>query len=88
MLCRGISVRLDAPGLLSMVANEGETIDEVCASLRKKRIAAVQDEELHLLTIECGCVILPDGGIAVGENVSGRLERWFTHEVAKAKGRA
>lgn len=88
MLCRGHAVRLDDPGLLRMVVENGETIDGVCASLREKRIAAVEADELHLLTIQCGCVTLPDGRFAVGENVSGRLERWVTHEVAKAKGGA
>lgn len=39
--------------------------------------------EVYLLTSGCACVILPGGRFAVGENNSGRMERWvskFTKE--------
>ncbi|MCC6671267.1 MAG: hypothetical protein IT458_09405 [Planctomycetes bacterium] len=88
MLCAGYAVRIDDPGFKRMVAERGETSDGLCASLREKRIAAVEAGEFHLLTIECGCVILPDGRFVVGENVSGRLHRWLAQEVAKDKGGA
>ena len=76
MLCMKETLALDDEALLTLAAEHETTVDEVCASLQRQRIAAPEAGHIRLLTDECACVILPDGRYAVGENASGRLERW------------
>jgi hypothetical protein len=59
------------PGLLASIQE-----------LEKNGIAARRTDNndlVELLTVECLCIILPDGRFAVGENDSGRMMRWVSN---------
>lgn len=45
------------------------------------------EDRLRLLTKNCACVILPDGRFAVGENCSGRMERWVAVNIEALRSR-
>jgi hypothetical protein len=75
-LCGGQQVRLDNAETLAYLNEQGTTKEAICQSLAEKRLAYEKSGQLHLLTDQCQCAILPDGRYVAGENKSGRLMRW------------
>lgn len=85
MLCARESLSLNDESLAALATEHETTVEDLCDSLQRQRIAAPEGGRLYLLTDECACVILPDGRYAVGENASGRLERWVAKRVGGAE---
>ncbi|WNK01073.1 hypothetical protein L2D14_06520 [Thalassospiraceae bacterium LMO-JJ14] len=77
LLCQGETVDTSKKDFLSFVSGSGLTADEFINTLIETRLVARKGKELELTTVECLCVILPDGRSIAAENNTGRLSRWI-----------
>lgn len=64
---------------LQFLAAERRDVDEFVSSLIATTLVARNGSKLQLTTIQCDCVILPDGRRIAAENNTGRLTRWLEH---------
>ena len=78
LLCHGEKVDTTEQNFLSFVTDSGLTAEEFVEALIKTCLVARNGKELELTTVECACVILPDGRNIAAENNTGRLTRWVS----------
>jgi hypothetical protein len=85
-LCKYEEINILANHLINSLAKkEGKTTVQLAGELCATSITYLAGNTLKLLTKQCACVVLPDGRLVAGENVSGRLTRWVTNEMNKLK---
>lgn len=75
-LCHGDSVRLDDPGLLGYLEENGLDPEQLRTDLLDTGLVAMAGSEVVLITVKCTAFALPDGRLVAGENNTGRMERW------------
>jgi hypothetical protein len=82
-LCNDVTVRLDDPGLIKFLKDDGTTPKILADSLEHKNLVFIQDGEIKLLTDQCAALISPANGgeFLVGENKTGRLARWIARQM-------
>ena len=74
MLCKHDPEPVNLSGIGSPEETEPAADELIDAGVAARDLT--DRSRLYLITEECGCVILPDGRFAVGENNTGRLFRW------------
>lgn len=84
-LCQEQSIDLTDSKLCAYFAPEGFNFEELVNSLIETRLVARNGKMLELTTVECACVILPDGRYVAAENNTGRMTRWVDRFVQKQK---
>jgi hypothetical protein len=84
MLCNDVEIKIDDKEFLEILNDRGEELEKFISSLLQTGLVALNEKQLQLITIECGCVMLPDGKNAVAENNTGRLTRWV-EKISKGK---
>lgn len=75
-LCLGETIDVRDTELHSYITDAGLDFDNFVDSLIETRLVARNGNELELTTVECACMILPDGRYIAAENNTGRLTRW------------
>lgn len=75
-LCKE-DIDIHDPDFIHFLAAEGRQVDEFVSSLVATTLVARKGLKLQLTTIQCDCVILPDGRRIAAENNTGRLSRWL-----------
>lgn len=86
MLCKGGSISKADSEFIEFVAKKGIKVEEFLARLVETRLVATKGNEIRLITEECLCVAMPDGKFYVGENNTGRMERWIAKYSGAASG--
>jgi hypothetical protein len=85
-LCKYEEINILTAQFFGEVATkEGKTVNELADELCATSLVYLEANKIKLLTKQCACVVMPDGRLVAGENVSGRLARWVTNEMNKAK---
>ena len=84
-LCRDETIDITDPELCTYITDSGLNFDEFVASLIETRLIARNGDKLELTTVECACMILPDGRYVAAENNTGRLTRWADHFMQQRK---
>lgn len=84
-LCQEEAIDITDPELRAYIRDEGLDFDEFIASLIKTRLVARNGNALELTTVECCCMILPDGRYIAAENNTGRLTRWVNRCMQQGK---
>lgn len=75
-LCKNGTVDLTASELREFIVNAGLDFDDFVDTLIETRLVARNRSSLELTTVQCVCMILPDGRYIAADNNTGRLTRW------------
>lgn len=75
-LSSGDEVDVDDSELADFLNLNGIEVDEFLNSLKRTGHIAIEGSKLRLTTQELACMILPDGSYVVGENNTGRMDRY------------
>ena len=75
-LCQKETIDVTDPELRACATHAGLNFEEFIDSLIDTRLVARNGDILELTTVECACVILPDGRYVAADNNTGRLTRW------------
>lgn len=84
-LCANETIDLSDPELREFITDAGLEFDAFVDSLIETRLVARNGEALELTTVECACVMLPDGRYVAADNNTGRLSRWVDRFMQQRK---
>lgn len=82
-LCTGEILDITDRKLRTFIADAGLDFEEFVTSLIGTSLVARNGNKLELTTVECSCMILPDGRYIAAENNTGRLMRWVGRYMQK-----
>lgn len=86
-LCKD-DIALDDSEFVAFLTGEGLDPELFVGRLVATSLVAIEDGKLTLTTIQCGCVMLPDGRRFAADDNTGRLSRWVKREVEAWKKNA
>ena len=69
-------VDAEDPAFREFLAQEGLEVDTFVRGLIGTSLVARNGTKLTLTTVNCTCLLLPDGRRIAADNNTGRLERW------------
>lgn len=82
-LCEGMKVDISDPGFVSLIEQDGESIESFLESLKATGHIAVEGTLLRLTSESLKCAILPNEGYVVAEDNTGRFTRYVQSSKAR-----
>lgn len=81
-------IAVDEPEFVAWIEGLGTERKDFVAGLLATSLVAIDDGKLVLTTIQCGCMIMPDGRRMAGDDNTGRLTRWVAREMRRRAERS